>query len=34
LWVVPGVGHGGYIQAWPEEYEARVISFFDAALGQ
>jgi fermentation-respiration switch protein FrsA (DUF1100 family) len=32
LWIVPGVGHGGYIQAWPEEYEARVISFFDEAL--
>jgi fermentation-respiration switch protein FrsA (DUF1100 family) len=32
LWVVPGVGHGGYIQTWPEEYEARVISFFDEAL--
>jgi acetyl esterase/lipase len=32
LWVVPGVGHGGYIQTWPGEYEARVISFFDEAL--
>lgn len=32
LWVVPGVGHGGYIQTWPEEYEGRVISFFDEAL--
>lgn len=32
LWIVPGVGHGGYIQTWPDEYEARVISFFDEAL--
>lgn len=32
LWIVPGVGHGGYIQAWPEEYETRVIRFFDEAL--
>jgi len=32
LWVVPGVGHGGYIQTWPEEYEVQVISFFDKAL--
>jgi uncharacterized protein len=32
LWVVPGVGHGGYYQAWPEEYEARIIQFFDDAL--
>jgi pimeloyl-ACP methyl ester carboxylesterase len=32
LWVVPGVGHGGYIQTWPDEYEMRVISFFDEAL--
>jgi dienelactone hydrolase len=32
LWIVPGVGHGGYIQAWPEEYEARVVGFFDEAL--
>jgi fermentation-respiration switch protein FrsA (DUF1100 family) len=34
LWIVPGVGHGGYIQIWPEEYEARVTSFFDEALLQ
>lgn len=32
LWIVPGVGHGGYIQTWPEEYERRVIRFFDEAL--
>ncbi len=32
LWVVPGVGHGGYYQAWPEEYEAHIIQFFDESL--
>ena len=32
MWVVPGVGHGGYFQAWPEEYERRVIQFFDQAF--
>ena len=32
LWVVPGLGHGGYIQAQPVEYETRVAGFFDAAL--
>lgn len=32
LWVVPDVGHGGYIQTWPDEYESRVINFFDEAL--
>jgi fermentation-respiration switch protein FrsA (DUF1100 family) len=32
LWIVPGVGHGGYIQTWPDEYESRVIGFFDEAL--
>jgi pimeloyl-ACP methyl ester carboxylesterase len=32
LWIVPGVGHGGYFQTWPDEYEARVVSFFDEAL--
>jgi hypothetical protein len=30
--VQPGVGHGGYYQAWPEEYEARIILFFDESL--
>lgn len=32
LWIVPGLGHGGYIQTWPEEYETRVIDFFDETL--
>jgi hypothetical protein len=26
------VGHGGYFQAWPEEYERRIIQFYDRAL--
>jgi dipeptidyl aminopeptidase/acylaminoacyl peptidase len=34
LWIVPGVGHGGYIQTWPQEYEAWVTRFFDEALLQ
>ena len=28
LWVVPGVGHGGYYQALPDEFEQRVTAFF------
>jgi fermentation-respiration switch protein FrsA (DUF1100 family) len=32
IWVVPGVGHGGYFQAWPEEYERLIILFFDRSL--
>lgn len=34
LWIVPGIGHGGYIQTWPEEYETRVGRFFNEALLQ
>ncbi len=29
LWVVPGVGHGGYYLAWPDEFEQKVTAFFD-----
>jgi len=32
LWIVPGAGHGGYIGAAPQEYERRVIAFFDKTL--
>jgi fermentation-respiration switch protein FrsA (DUF1100 family) len=32
LWIVPNAGHGGYIAAAPQEYERRVIAFFDQAL--
>lgn len=27
LWIVPGVGHGGYYQAQPAEFERRVLEF-------
>ena len=29
LWRLPGVGHGGYLQASPAEYERRVVGFLD-----
>jgi fermentation-respiration switch protein FrsA (DUF1100 family) len=32
LWIVPGVGHGGYQTAYPDEYERRVIEFFDTVF--
>ena len=32
LWILPHVGHGGYLQAEPKEFERRVVSFFDTAL--
>ena len=32
IWRVPGAGHTGGIEAQPEEYERRVIAFFDSAL--
>jgi uncharacterized protein len=32
LWVEPGASHGGYVQAQPAEYEARVVAFFDSNL--
>lgn len=32
LWVVEGARHGGYLALAPEEYEQRVVEFFDAAL--
>ncbi|MBN2304040.1 MAG: prolyl oligopeptidase family serine peptidase [Anaerolineae bacterium] len=32
LWVVPGATHGNYLYVAPEEYERRVVTFFDAAL--
>lgn len=34
LWVVPGAGHGGYLRAGPEAYEAHVVGFVDRALSQ
>ena len=32
LWLVPDAGHTGGIEAQPEEYERRVVGFFDRAL--
>lgn len=34
LWIVPDCGHGGYLQAAPEEWERRVGAFFDGALSE
>ena len=34
LWEIPESGHVGGIRARPEEYERRVIGFFDAALAR
>jgi dipeptidyl aminopeptidase/acylaminoacyl peptidase len=33
LWMVEMMGHGGALQISPDEYEKRVIGFFDKALG-
>ena len=32
LWIVAGAGHGNYLSVAPQEYEARLIGFFDQAL--
>lgn len=32
LWIVPGAGHGGYQQAAPEEYEHRIMEFFEGVF--
>lgn len=32
LWIVPGVGHGGYREAFPQEYESRVVGFFESSI--
>ncbi len=32
LWVVPGAGHGNYLDVAPQEYEARLLTFFDDSL--
>lgn len=34
LWVVPGAGHGQYLPADPQEYERRVVTFFERARGK
>ena len=33
MWIVPDAGHGGYIGAAPQEYEQRVVTFFDKVIG-
>jgi fermentation-respiration switch protein FrsA (DUF1100 family) len=32
IWLVPGAGHTGGLEARPAEYERRVVAFFDRAL--
>jgi len=32
LWIVPGCGHGGYLDVAREEWEQRVVAFFDTAF--
>jgi pimeloyl-ACP methyl ester carboxylesterase len=32
LWIVEGAGHGNYLDVAPEEYEQKVVTFFDAAF--
>lgn len=29
LWVVPGIGHGGYFQAFPDEFERKVVELLE-----
>jgi len=32
LWIVPGCWHGGYLDVAPEEWEERVVAFFEEAF--
>lgn len=32
LWIVPNCGHGGYLDVAPEEWERRVVEFFEEAF--
>lgn len=32
LWIVEGAGHGDYLRVAPEEYETRMVNFFNAAF--
>jgi pimeloyl-ACP methyl ester carboxylesterase len=34
LWILPEVGHGGYFEADPAEYERRVVGFLDESLAR
>jgi dipeptidyl aminopeptidase/acylaminoacyl peptidase len=33
LWIVPGAWHGGYLDVAAEEWEQRVVAFFDTSFG-
>jgi fermentation-respiration switch protein FrsA (DUF1100 family) len=33
LWEIPEAGHTGGLESRPQEYERRVVGFFDQALG-
>jgi pimeloyl-ACP methyl ester carboxylesterase len=32
LWIVPGAGHGNYLDVAPQAYEAKLVSFFEKSL--
>jgi hypothetical protein len=34
LWILREVGHGGYFEAEPVEYERRVVGFLDESLAR
>ena len=34
LWIVPGTGHGGYRAVAPQEYEQRIVGFFDSVFAE
>jgi len=34
LWIAPGVGHTGAFGRYPQEYEERLIAFFNEALSE
>ena len=34
LWIVPGAGHGAYRSLHQEEYDRRIVDFFDSAHGE
>lgn len=34
LWIVPGAGHGGYLETAPDEYVSRTLQFFETYLGE
>ena len=34
LWIVPDAGHGAYRRLHPEQYDARIVNFFDTSRGE